>query len=218
MRFGSDESVEGSQYGGLACVIILHVIIVYILIYDATRTAVAAMQTPIQIKIVDRVKPPPPPELPPPPPNKVKLPPPPFIPPPEVTLVQQPVEPTITRTVLPEPPPPMTERMVPIAAIEADDPRGIVKGSMLIRNGCELLEYPWTEQRDRHEGPVFLSFLVDPEGRVMEGKIDKSSGYKKLDEAALSGISVCRFKPTLIDGVPRVAWKKLEFVWSMGSY
>jgi hypothetical protein len=50
---------------------------------------------------------------------------------------------------------------------------------MLIRNGCKLLEYPWSEQRDKHDGSVFMAFLVDAEGRVKEGRVDKSSGYRK---------------------------------------
>jgi len=218
MRFGKYGGPEGSHFGGLVGVIVLHMVIVYVLVYDATRAAVAAIPTPIEVKVIDPVKPPPPPDLPPPPPSMVKLPPPPFIPIPEVTVVLPPQAPTI-RAVPVEAPQRMAEPMVPLAPIAADDGRGtVVNGSMLIRNGCELLEYPWTEQRDRHEGSVLMLFLVDAEGRVMEGKIDRSSGFRKLDDAALSGISICRFRPTIVDGVARAAWKKLEFVWSLGSY
>jgi protein TonB len=41
--------------------------------------------------------------------------------------------------------------------------------------------YPYSAQRRREEGIVYLSFAMDRQGRVLSARIHKSSGYGALD-------------------------------------
>jgi protein TonB len=45
--------------------------------------------------------------------------------------------------------------------------------------------YPGIALRNRHQGTVQIFILVDPSGRILDSKVQKSSGYPSLDDAAL---------------------------------
>jgi len=46
-------------------------------------------------------------------------------------------------------------------------------------------EYPTMSRRLGEEGQVVLLLTVDEDGRVLEAVVDKSSGFERLDEAAV---------------------------------
>jgi protein TonB len=64
-------------------------------------------------------------------------------------------------------------------------------------------------------GTVALLFLINADGKVADSKVDKSSGSKSLDKAALSAFSQCKFKPGTRDGKVEELWAKVEFVWKL---
>jgi protein TonB len=77
------------------------------------------------------------------------------------------------------------------------------------RRGLTEPAYPSSEIRLEHEGTVLLSVYILANGRVGEVKLDKSSGYPKLDESALREARVWRFQPGSRDGTPVAMWKQL---------
>lgn len=82
-------------------------------------------------------------------------------------------------------------------------------------NACEKPEYPASSIRIGEEGTVNLAMLIGPDGRVLESRVEKSSGSRALDKAAVQGLSLCKFKPGSIDGVPEKSWAKLQYVWTI---
>ena len=80
---------------------------------------------------------------------------------------------------------------------------------------CDPPKYPKAALMNEEQGTVSLMFLVGPDGKVTDSKIDKSSGSKSLDKAALSAFSQCKFKPGTKDGKPDQLWAKVEFVWKL---
>ncbi|MES2149281.1 MAG: energy transducer TonB [Pseudomonadota bacterium] len=76
-------------------------------------------------------------------------------------------------------------------------------------------EYPKTSLMNEEQGAVTMSFLVSTEGHVVESKVEKTSGYKNLDKAALKAISACKFKPGMKDGAVAQTWTKVDYVWSL---
>lgn len=82
-------------------------------------------------------------------------------------------------------------------------------------NACEKPEYPASSIRTGEEGTVNLAMLIGPDGRVLESRVEKSSGSRALDKAAMQGLSLCKFKPGSIDGVPEKSWAKLQYVWTI---
>ena len=76
-------------------------------------------------------------------------------------------------------------------------------------------EYPKASLMNEEQGTVTMSFLVSPDGTVIESKLEKTSGFKNLDKAALKSISACKFKPGTKDGAPAQTWAKVDYAWKL---
>ena len=76
-------------------------------------------------------------------------------------------------------------------------------------------EYPKTSLMNEEQGAVTMSFLVAVDGHVVESKVEKTSGYKNLDKAAVKAISACKFKPGTKDGAVAQTWTKVDYVWAL---
>ena len=80
---------------------------------------------------------------------------------------------------------------------------------------CQQPEYPAAARRNEETGTVTLRFLIGVDGRVAESKIETSSGYPRLDEAARRALSLCQFKAGTVDGKPETSWARLQYVWKL---
>jgi outer membrane biosynthesis protein TonB len=52
---------------------------------------------------------------------------------------------------------------------------------------CQRPKYPAESLRNREQGLVRLKILVSHEGRAKDVVVERSSGYRRLDEAAVEG-------------------------------
>lgn len=76
-------------------------------------------------------------------------------------------------------------------------------------------EYPVAEIRQGHEGTVLLSLQILPNGRVGDVRIDRSSGFPKLDEAAAREARRWRMKPGTSDGTAMPMWKRVPIKFQL---
>lgn len=76
-------------------------------------------------------------------------------------------------------------------------------------------EYPKASLMNEEQGNVSMAFLVAADGTVVDSKIEKSSGYKNLDKAAIKAISACKFKPGTKDGAIAQTWTKVDYDWKL---
>lgn len=83
------------------------------------------------------------------------------------------------------------------------------------RVGLSAPMYPASEIRAGHEGTVLLSVHVLENGRVGEVRIERSSGYERLDQAAVREARRWRFKPGMRDGVPVPMWKQVPITFQL---
>ena len=88
-------------------------------------------------------------------------------------------------------------------------------GAVVNAANCEKPEYPSASRRLEEEGTVHLRFLVGADGKVLQSEVEKSSGYKRLDEAARAGLSRCQFRPATVDGKPEQAWASMRYTWRL---
>jgi protein TonB len=213
MDFTEYERNSGKRFTGLAFVVLLHILIVYALLTGLARKVVEVIKQPIETKIVEEAKAPPPKDLPPPPP-KFAPPPPPFIPPPELQIQQAQVsQNTITALTGVKPEVPV---MAPPHKVEPAVLRNPVRVAAVVdARACEKPAYPAKSLRNEETGTVTLAFLIGLDGRVVESKVDHSSGFKDLDRAAVAGLSLCKFKPGTVDGKPEQSWTKMQYVWKL---
>jgi protein TonB len=76
-------------------------------------------------------------------------------------------------------------------------------------------EYPKASLMNEEQGDVTMAFLVAADGNVVESKVEKSSGFKGLDKAALKALSACKFKPGTKDGAVAQTWTKVDYSWKL---
>ncbi len=126
-----------------------------------------------------------------------------------------------TLTGAPAVPPPATSPAVPkpaavvpsTAAAPPSPPPRIVGG--LKPGSCPRPAYPEVSKRLEEEGTVVLRFLVAPDGKVLQAEVEKSSGYRRLDEAARTGLAGCTFEPATVDGKPVRTWATVPYTWRL---
>ena len=204
----------------MAAVVVFHAVVGYALVNGLARKIVEVVTQPLETKIIEEIKPPPevkPPPLPPPP--RLAAPPPPYIPPPEVQVQVPQSVPVITAVTSAKP----TE---PVAAPgqryeSAPTPAPVARAApvrtpaVVDAKACDKPEYPPAALRAQETGIVLLAFLIDVDGKAVESKIERSTGFRRLDEAARKALALCKFKPASVDGKPERAWAKIEYEWKM---
>ena len=76
-------------------------------------------------------------------------------------------------------------------------------------------EYPKASLMNEEQGDVKMAFLVGADGNVVDSKLEKSSGFKNLDKAAMKALSACKFKPGTKDGAVAQTWAKIDYSWKL---
>lgn len=186
---------------GLGFVIGLHALIIWGLIYGLARKVVELLPPPIETKILKELVEQE--EAPPPPPPKFETPPPPFIPPPEINIQQAAApRPNAITTTTTAPPP-----------VAAPAPPAARKAPVVKAKNCREPDYPAVSERLGETGSVVLQLLVGVDGKVTESKVETSSGFPRLDKAAVDGLSRCRFTPGSNGGVPEAAWAQIKYTF-----
>jgi protein TonB len=201
-----DYSFVSRRLGGIAFVALLHVVIIYALLTGLGEQAVQALRQPLEAKIIQAVQPPPP-EVPPPPPPELIKPPPIFIPPPIVQIAPppaaSPVIAAVTQVKPTAPPPPAQPVQKTGAGLDPNQ-------------SCAPPRYPEEAEEMEQTGTSVLQFLIDTNGHVAASRIAGSSGHAALDDAALSALSKCKFKPAIgTDGNPQESWTSIRYVWQL---
>ncbi|WP_414899933.1 energy transducer TonB [Sphingomonas flavalba] len=201
------EANGGSRYrprGGLdptalGVVVLLHLLGLAAI---ATHRIAAEAKTEVRMELLtfDLAPPPPPtdPDIPEqvvPPPPAVHIPPP-IVP---VALVRPPTLAVMTEPPPPEPPseprPAASPTVVPVSRPMAG---GDLSTSMV---HAPPPRYPRESRRRREQGTVLLALVLGVDGSVTEIRVARSSGFARLDEAALDAVRRWRWSPTVRNGV-----------------
>jgi protein TonB len=62
-----------------------------------------------------------------------------------------------------------------------------------------------------------LLVLVGPDGKVEDIRIEKSSGYTRLDRAARDAVKLWNFNPARHGGVAERAWAKVPISFTLST-
>ncbi len=216
MNFTHDKKPQ-INVAGLVFILVIHAVVGYVIYSGLGKRMVAKMGLQVETKLIEDVKPPPPKDVPPPPPPpEMKAPPPPFIPPVEVNVQQPPQPSPIANATSQKPASNVLAPPTPTAAAPAPGPAKSVHVPAVVNfDTCAKPEWPKTSLRNEETGTVTLQFTIGVDGRVIDSKVSKSSGFRDLDKAAQIGISKCRFKPGMTDGKPEQSVTQVAYVWTL---
>lgn len=208
---------------GLGLVVVLHLLLFWAISSGLARAVVKKIQGPVEAVLLEDAKPDIPPPPPPPPPKNLPPPPPAYVPPVDVAVAAPAAANAIAAvTATPQPPAPVAVYApAPAAPAPPPPPAPVVKAdpvrvaAVVNSANCEKPDYPSASRRLEEEGTVSLRFLVGVDGKVIQAEVEKSSGYKRLDEAARAGLSRCAFKPATVDGKPEQGWATMKYTWRL---
>ena len=189
-------------------IVALHGGMYYVLNSGLSQHLVDVVLGPIETRMIEEA--PKTDEPPPPPPPKIETPPP-FVPPPEVAI-ELPAETTstaiqtVTNVRPTQPPPPVAQpAAVPRTAPKSDSRRPLSQP-----------EYPPSSRRAGEAGTVILEVYVLETGRVGEARVKQSSGYPRLDEAAVREVKRSwRLVPGTENGKPVPMWGQFAVTFKL---
>ncbi|MDB5972330.1 MAG: energy transducer TonB [Hydrocarboniphaga sp.] len=101
------------------------------------------------------------------------------------------------------------------SASAADDAAPITTHARPASKLCPDPAYPAESSGAREAGSVTLKLFISAEGLVEQTRVETSSGFQRLDAAAVAAVVRCRFVPAHSDGVPTAAWVQLRINYIM---
>ncbi len=223
LRSTADELPPASKRAVVLAIVALHGLAGWALLQVEPVRAALAQAAPMMVDLLAPPAPEPPrepPPAPPPPPQPLaKKPPPPapviaaapspdptpFVvpeapPEPAPPAPPEPVEAVVVAPPAPPAPPP-PPREIPPAAIQYLEPPSPI--------------YPRLSRRMNESGLVIVRVFVDVDGLPRTVQIAQSSGFARLDEAALEGVRRARFKPYAENGRPTAGWARIPIPFEL---
>ena len=199
-----DPAKNSKRMAAFVLVVIIHVLFVWVLASGLGKKVVEVVMGPVETRLIEEL--PDQEDEPPPPPPEIETPPP-YVPPPEISIdipVDTGPSTAISNVTSERPvaaPPPPAPKPVERQVVKTP-PSTQGRGARITQP-----EYPPASRRAGEEGTVQLQVLVQENGRAGEVKVARSSGFPKLDEAAVAEVKRnWRFVPGKEDGKPVSMW------------
>jgi protein TonB len=120
---------------------------------------------------------------------------------PSLSAIDAPAMPAIAAVSVPQAGPPGPAPAAPVVGPPAGEAAGLSDLSARMIS-AEPPRYPVQSRRLLEQGTVVLAVLLATNGSVMEIQVARSSGFDRLDEAALRAVRRWRWMPAFHDGNP----------------
>ena len=183
---------RGERLANVALVVLLHLLLAYAMLYVSVKNELITLPPSISVRLLPNVEEKPEPAKPLPPPPKPQVRKPPVAQPQPVLAVASPPV-TSSFSVAPQPPAPPPQ---PVVVAPAPAPVAVVAA----RFDADYLHnpkpvYPALSRRLNEEGKVLLKVRVSAQGMALDVAVSKSSGFPRLDSAAIDAVTRWRFVP-----------------------
>lgn len=195
---------------GLGTVVVVHALLFWAISSGLAHKFVKIVKGPVEAVLLEETKP----DIPPPPPPKNLPPPPSYVPPVEVQ-VSTPPPANALAAVSNKPQPEAPPSVQPVVTAPSAPAPVVRTAAVISAASCEKPDYPSASRRLEEEGTVMLKFLVGVDGKIKESAVEKTSGFKRLDEAARQGLAKCQFKPGTENGHPVEGWANIKYTWKL---
>jgi protein TonB len=201
-----DPAKNSKRMAAFTLVVIIHVLFVWVLASGLGKKVVEVVLGPVETRLIeelpeeDNEPPPPPPEFDTPPP---------YVPPPEISIdipvatgPSTAISNVTSERPVAAPPPPVAAPKPVERKVVRTPPSTQGRGARITQP-----EYPPAARRAGEEGTVTLKVFVTEGGRAGQVEVAKSSGFPKLDEAAVKEVQRnWRFVPGKEDGKAVSMW------------
>lgn len=187
----------------IVAIVLLHAVLVWALTNSLARQTVQPVPKPLSARFLpDDMTPSDPPPPPPRDPRIIES------IPTDMPLPNLPASPGAISTVATPTPTGPELRVAP-------PPEPVIVLPQIPAGGLSAPAYPSQEIRMGHTGTVMISVLIQADGRVGEVRLERSSGYARLDQAAITEAHRWQFTPGTRDGVPVAMWKQMPVTFRL---
>jgi periplasmic protein TonB len=115
-----------------------------------------------------------------------------------------------TGVTTPQPPPPPIAAPVAVAPAPPAAPPPPPKVELPSSDAEYLqnprLAYPYMSKKLNEQGKVLVRVLIGADGTPQRAELKKSSGFDRLDKAAIEHVMKCRYVAGKVAGVPQAMW------------
>jgi protein TonB len=204
-RYGGTATQARQRRVAIATLLAAHVVAVVGLLEASRLRQVAVDAKPMFLAVLDAPAPAAPPKPLPPPPT-AKMPPPPQLTLPLIATETVQAPSPLVAQVMPPPPP-----AAPAAPVEAPPAPAPSLPRTLPPSAVQYLVppapvYSRISAKMRESGKAIVRVFIDEAGLPRNVQLATSTGFARLDEAALAAVRNCRFKPYLENGVAVAGW------------
>lgn len=208
-----DDSLPPAQRRAtIAAILALHAAAGWGLLQVQTVRDSLVATAPLFVDLLAPAAPEPPAPPPPPAPRPLRPP----LPAPPVIAAAPPVPaPAPFVAPAPEPDPPVLVAPAPPAPPAPPEPAAppppptLIPPSAIQYRVLPDIEYPSASRRLREAGLVIVAVQMDTEGVPREVLVAQSSGFERLDRAAVAGVRRARFRPYTQNGQPMAGWARI---------
>jgi len=92
----------------------------------------------------------------------------------------------------------------------------VLSTAFIDMSGCKRPDYPEGSLAANESGTTQLRYVVDIDHSLREVQIDRSSGWPRLDQAAIDAFSRCKGVPASVNGTAVAAYGRTVVNWRPG--
>ena len=214
-RYGGTAAQARQRRVAIASLVAVHAVLVAGLLGASRLRDVVVDAKPLFLAVLDSPAPAAPPKpLPPPPTTKIP-------PPPQLTLpliaVETPTPPPSLLVAQVLPPPPPAARVVPVETPPTPAPSlpRTIPPSAVQYIVPPAPVYSRISAKMRESGKALVRVYIDEAGLPRNVQLATSTGFARLDDAALAAVRNCRFKPYLENGVAVAGWAAIPIEFEL---
>jgi len=215
-RYGGTPAQARRRRAAVAALLAVHALAVVGLLDASRLREVIVDAKPLFLAVVDTpapVAPPKPLALPPPP--SAKIPPPPQLALPPIAAEPTPAPAPLVAQVLPSPAPAVSAAPLDAPPAPASTLPRTIPPSAIQYLVPPAPVYSRISARMRESGQAVVRVFIDERGLPRTVQLATSTGFARLDDAALAAVRNCRFKPYLESGVAVAAWANIPIEFEL---
>ncbi len=89
----------------------------------------------------------------------------------------------------------------------------VVSAAFVDMSSCARPQYPEASLAARQAGTTVLRYIVDLNRSLRDLRVERSSGWPQLDQAAIEAFGQCKGVPALVNGVAVSAYGRFAYNW-----
>jgi TonB family protein len=89
----------------------------------------------------------------------------------------------------------------------------VVSAAFIDMSSCKRPDYPEAALAANQAGTTVLRYIVETDRSLRDLRVERSSGWPQLDQAAIDALGQCKGVPALVNGVAVSSYGRFSYNW-----